>query len=92
MDDNNEIVKDRSEKEPVMLVRAMVGIMFGGLAGFGLHRYGGCADGICLITSSPWGSVVYWMILGFVLSQIRWPSRKKLRKQPEADQAVGDVR
>ena len=75
MDDLNEVLKDRTKNAPVMFVRAIIGIMIGGLAGFGLYRYVGCADGTCLIASSPWGSVIYCMILGFVLSQARWPSR-----------------
>lgn len=75
MDCNNEVAKDQNKKAPVMFVRAILGIVLGGLAGFGLYRYVGCADGTCLISSSPWGSVIYCMILGFVVSQIRWPSR-----------------
>jgi hypothetical protein len=75
MDDKNNIVQGQSKDPPVMLMRAIVGIVLGGLCGFGLYRYVGCADGTCLISSSPWGSVVYCMILGFVLSQIRGPSR-----------------
>ena len=75
MDDLNEVLKDRTKNAPVMFVRAIIGIMIGGLAGFGLYRYVGCANGTCLIASSPWGSVVYCMILGFVVSQIRGPSR-----------------
>jgi hypothetical protein len=75
MDEENDVVKSQNKKVPVMLVRAILGIVLGGLCGFGLHRYVGCTDGTCLITSSPWGSVIYCMILGFVLSQARWPSR-----------------
>jgi hypothetical protein len=75
MNDQNDVVKGRTKGAPVMLVRAILGTVLGGLAGFGLYRYIGCADGTCLIASSPWGSVVYCMILGFVVSQARWPSR-----------------
>jgi hypothetical protein len=71
MDDKNNVVQERNQKAPVMLVRAVIGIVLGGLGGFGLYRYVGCADGTCLIASSPWGSVIYCMILGFVLSQVR---------------------
>jgi hypothetical protein len=73
MSDNDDVAKERSQKAPVMLVRSIVGVVLGGLAGFGLHRYVGCADGTCPITSSPGVSVIYCMILGFVLSQVRWP-------------------
>jgi hypothetical protein len=75
MDEKTDVMNGRSRKTPVMVVRAILGVVLGGLAGFGLYRYVGCADGTCLITSSPWGSVVYCMILGFVLSQARWPIR-----------------
>jgi hypothetical protein len=75
MDNGNNTSKDRNQQGPLMLVRAILGIGLGGLAGYGLYRYVGCADGTCLITSSPWGSVVYCMILGFVVSQVRWSRR-----------------
>jgi hypothetical protein len=75
MGDKTDVVNGRSEQSPVMLVRASLGIVLGGVAGFGLYRYVGCADGTCLIASRPWGSVIYCMILGFVLSQARWPRR-----------------
>ena len=75
MDGKTDAEKGPFKEAPVMLGRATLGIVLGGLAGFGLYRYVGCVDGTCLITSSPWGSVVYCMILGFVLSQARWPRR-----------------
>ena len=71
MSGETDVVEGRIKEAPVMLVRAIIGIVLGGLAGFGLYRYVGCANGTCLIASSPWGSIVYCMILGFVLSQIR---------------------
>ena len=75
MDARSDVVKDKGRHVPVMLARAIFGIVLGGLGGFGLYRYVGCAVGTCLIASSPWGSVVYCMILGFVVSQVKWSSR-----------------
>lgn len=75
MDDTNDVVEVQNKSTRFMLGRSLVGIVLGGLAGFALYRYVGCAGGTCLITSSPWGSVVYCMILGFVLSQARWFGR-----------------
>ena len=75
MGSKTDVLKNRIKGTRVMPVRAILGIVLGGLAGFGLYRYVGCADGTCPITSSPWGSVVYCMILGFVVSQVRWPGR-----------------
>ena len=75
VDDKYDVKNVRIKAPPVMLVRAILGTVLGGVAGFGVYRYVGCADGTCLITSSPSGSVVYFMILGFVLSQAKWPRR-----------------
>jgi hypothetical protein len=75
MSGETDVAKGRIKEAPVRFGRAIIGIVLGGLAGFGLYRYVGCADGTCLIASSPWGSIVYCMILGFVLSQLRRHSR-----------------
>lgn len=74
-DDKNDAVQCGCKKMHAMLVRGLIGIVLGGLVGFGLYRYVGCPDGTCLITSSPWGSVLYCAILGFVVSQIVRPCR-----------------
>jgi hypothetical protein len=75
MNDVNNALKHQNRRTPVMPIRAVVGVVLGGLCGFALYRYVGCADGSCLITSSPGVSVIYCMILGFVLSQARWSGR-----------------
>lgn len=59
----------------VMVVRGMIGIVIGGLAGLGLHYFVGCPAGTCPIVWSPWGSALYCAILGFVVSQIVRPCR-----------------
>jgi hypothetical protein len=74
---NDNGAKSPTVKEPVLLVRAIFGIVLGGMAGFAMHRYVGCPNGTCLITASPWGSVAYWMILGFVVSQIRFAKKDR---------------
>lgn len=75
MTDEKNAASQQPQKPPVMLGRAMVGIVLGGLVGYGLYYFIGCPSGTCLITSSPWGSVVYCSILGFVASQILRPGR-----------------
>ena len=87
MTEKKETSNDRTKKPPVMLGRAIVGVVLGGLAGYGLYRYVGCASGACLVTSSPWGSILYCMILGFVASQIRLPGRADKAPPPDNDQA-----
>jgi hypothetical protein len=47
-----------------MIARLAVGIILGGLLGFGMYRFIGCASGACPITSSPWISTIYGMVIG----------------------------
>jgi hypothetical protein len=42
--------------------------LFGGaMAGYVLHRVAGCRSGACLITSNPYISMLYGMMVGFFL-------------------------
>lgn len=51
-----------------MLAKLVSGIVLGGLFGYGLYRFVGCASGACPITSNPWVSTFYGMIMGVMLS------------------------
>jgi hypothetical protein len=51
-----------------MIWKAAVGVVVGGLAGYGLYRLIGCSSGSCPITSNPWISTLYGMIMGALLS------------------------
>lgn len=45
----------------------VAGAAVGGLAGFGWWYYIGCASGACPITSSPYLSVLWGMMIGGLL-------------------------
>jgi len=51
-----------------MIIRLAVGIVVGGSLGYGLYRFVGCSTGTCPITSNPWISTIYGVVLGVVLS------------------------
>lgn len=51
-----------------MTTRLLVGVVLGGMIGFGLYRFVGCASGACPITSNPWVSTIYGMLMGALLS------------------------
>ena len=42
--------------------------VLGGVAGFLYYKFIGCASGGCPITSNPFSSTLYGLLLGFVLS------------------------
>ena len=47
-----------------MLIRLILGVVLGGVAGFWYYRFVGCSTGTCPITSNPWISTLYGMAMG----------------------------
>jgi hypothetical protein len=52
-------------------VKIIIGVIAGGIAGYLLYRFVGCKTGSCIITSKPWSSILYGMLLGLLLGA-RW--------------------
>jgi hypothetical protein len=42
----------------------IVSTVVGGLIGYGWYRIVGCSSGTCPITSSPWVSTIFGMLIG----------------------------
>lgn len=51
-----------------MIVRIVIGIVIGGALGFAYWRFIGCASGACPLTSNPWTSTLYGMLIGGLIS------------------------
>ena len=51
-----------------MIIRLIAGLAIGGMFGYGMYRFVGCASGACPITSNPWISTIYGMVMGLLLS------------------------
>jgi Family of unknown function (DUF6132) len=51
-----------------MILRLIIGVIIGGSLGYALYRFVGCSTGTCPITSSPWISTIYGVILGVVIA------------------------
>jgi hypothetical protein len=47
-----------------MTLALWLGVVLGGLLGFAYWRFIGCASGVCPLTSNPWMSTLYGMVLG----------------------------
>lgn len=52
-------------------VKVIIAVIAGGLVGFLFYRFIGCKTGTCIITSKPWSSILYGMLLGLLLG-LRW--------------------
>lgn len=59
---------DQKRKGHTMILRAALGLVVGGVLGFALYRFVGCSTGACPITSNPWVSTIFGMVMGLMLT------------------------
>lgn len=52
-----------------MIARLVIGAIVGGLLGYGVYRFIGCSTGTCPITSNPWVSTIFGMVIGGLASR-----------------------
>lgn len=52
----------------MVIIKLIAGIILGGLTGFAYYKFIGCRTGACPITSNPWISTVYGMIMGTLIA------------------------
>jgi hypothetical protein len=60
-----------SEERLAMMMRLVIGVVLGGLAGFAVYYFIGCKSGTCPITANPWMSTLFGMIFGALLSSAK---------------------
>ena len=46
----------------------VIGVVFGGIAGFLYYSFVGCSSGSCMITSNPYISTLYGMLMGGLIA------------------------
>ena len=51
-----------------MITKIVIGVVGGGLLGFAYYRFIGCATGTCPLTSNPWISTLYGMLVGGLIA------------------------
>jgi len=52
-----------------MIVRLLIGVVVGGLLGYGVYHFIGCSSGSCPITANPWISSIFGMVVGALMSR-----------------------
>jgi len=51
-----------------MIIRLLIGICVGGGLGFAYYKFVGCSTGTCPLTSNPFISTFYGMLMGALLA------------------------
>ena len=51
-----------------MILRVLIGVIMGGGLGFAYYKFVGCSSGTCPLTSSPFISTLYGMIVGALVA------------------------
>lgn len=54
-----------------MMIRFIIGAVIGGALGYAFYRFIGCSTGTCPITSNPWISTAYGVLLGVVIAGMK---------------------
>ncbi len=50
------------------MIRFIIGAALGGAAGYAYYRFVGCSTGACPLTSNPWISTAYGMLVGGMIA------------------------
>ncbi|MDQ0476716.1 MULTISPECIES: DUF6132 family protein [Chryseobacterium] len=56
---------------------ALTGILVGGILGYAYYHFIGCTTGTCAITSKPFNSTVYGMVMGYLMFSVFQKSKTK---------------
>jgi hypothetical protein len=51
-----------------MILRLLVGAVIGGGLGFAYYKFVGCATGTCPLTSNPFSSTLYGIVVGTLVA------------------------
>jgi len=52
----------------MVIGKSIIPMIIGGILGFSYYKFIGCSSGACPITSNPWISTLYGVLLGFMIS------------------------
>jgi hypothetical protein len=67
-----------------ILLKHIIGVILGGIAGYLYYRQVGCSTGACPMQSNPWLTTIWAAIVGYLLADLI-PKKKKPADISEPD-------
>ena len=64
---SDKVAGSQPEKKRKAMVGILVGGTIGGVLGFLYYRFVGCSTGSCPLTSNPYASTLYGIVLGALI-------------------------
>ncbi len=58
-------------------IPSIIGLIIGGIGGYIYYLTIGCSSGSCPITSNPWLSVLWGLILGYLIGDLFTKKKKE---------------
>jgi hypothetical protein len=55
-------------RSKAMILHIVIGVVVGGGLGFGYYKFVGCSTGTCPLTSNPFISTLYGMVVGALVA------------------------
>lgn len=52
----------------MVTIKILMGVVVGGALGFAWYKLVGCTSGACPLTSNPWSSSMYGMLVGGLIA------------------------
>ena len=66
---SDEVTVTQPKKGRKTMVGVLVGAAIGGVLGFLYYRFVGCSTGSCPLTSNPYASTLYGIVLGALIGR-----------------------
>ncbi len=58
----------KHKKGTRVMLQILIGGLVGAVAGYGYYRLVGCSTGACPLTSNPWVSTLYGLLMGILVA------------------------
>jgi xanthine/uracil permease len=63
---------------------SIIGLVLGAIGGYAYYYFVGCKSGSCPITSNPWNSLAWGLIMGWLLGSLFHSDKNSTKKDSQS--------